>query len=503
VNLRDAWKHVRAPIALFGFLATAGIADAGNLKVSSFPDQAQIFVDGVFTGKVTPATIPTSDGPHVVSVKIPNSGWAASETTVLVDSANTDVTLTLLPVVLQGPIGPQGPAGSTGPTGPEGPQGPQGPQGTTGPTGHGGPQGPKGETGAQGPQGEVGPQGAEGPSGAEGLQGPQGPAGATPNLDPVLAALTAHEDRLTALESHSGELQDALDRIAALEVQVSALQTEQASLDSQASALASSLVGSIARCSFPTAQVGLAYGALVAPGGGCRFTWSVVEGALPPGLSLTSSGGVSGTPSEAGTFAFTLFAADDETQATVPSSIVVASSPSPPPPLLTDSFSGISSLLWSDTCVSALTISTPGNPGSSMQLSGELTTVATYEVQAGIFVEADVLMPADGRSSSLVLKSNSGCGWSNGSVEIRLAGGVATYFANGSQVFVESSLSTTVFHKLRIVIMSNGSVSCLRNGVVKATANVAPVSAIRLSLWSTVTSLSDHTRFDNALIQRP
>jgi hypothetical protein len=56
----------------------------------------------------------------------------------------------------------------------------------------------------------------------------------------------------------------------------------------------------------PAASVGVAYsGALIVSGGTAPYTWSVVAGALPPGLMLSAQGTFSGTPTQAGTFLFT------------------------------------------------------------------------------------------------------------------------------------------------------------------------------------------------------
>jgi hypothetical protein len=59
--------------------------------------------------------------------------------------------------------------------------------------------------------------------------------------------------------------------------------------------------------SLPAATVGVPYNAtLTAAGGIPPYTWTIISGALPPGLSLSSAGVISGTPTSAGTFNFTV-----------------------------------------------------------------------------------------------------------------------------------------------------------------------------------------------------
>ncbi|RKY15907.1 MAG: hypothetical protein DRP63_06310 [Planctomycetota bacterium] len=64
--------------------------------------------------------------------------------------------------------------------------------------------------------------------------------------------------------------------------------------------------------SLPDAVVGTPYSThLKATGGSSPYTWSVTNGSLPPGLSLDSSSGlVSGTPTNAGVYAFTVAVTD-------------------------------------------------------------------------------------------------------------------------------------------------------------------------------------------------
>jgi large repetitive protein len=82
--------------------------------------------------------------------------------------------------------------------------------------------------------------------------------------------------------------------------------------------------------SLPNGTVGTAYSqTLAASGGAVPYTWSVIVGSLPQGLTLSAAGAISGTPSTAGTASFTVQVKDSVgTTATEPLSIVVN-----PPPL--------------------------------------------------------------------------------------------------------------------------------------------------------------------------
>jgi hypothetical protein len=77
----------------------------------------------------------------------------------------------------------------------------------------------------------------------------------------------------------------------------------------------------------PTGTVGTAYPArtFAATGGTGRYTWSRASGALPPGLSLSGAGRLSGTPTRTGTYAFVVRATDSAgRRATLSTSVRVA-----------------------------------------------------------------------------------------------------------------------------------------------------------------------------------
>jgi len=87
---------------------------------------------------------------------------------------------------------------------------------------------------------------------------------------------------------------------------------------------------SITTSSLPADTVNIAYNqALAATGGTGALTWSLNAGTLPTGLSLTSGGSITGTPTAAGTSNFTVKATDTLTaSATKALSIVVNAAPS-------------------------------------------------------------------------------------------------------------------------------------------------------------------------------
>lgn len=66
----------------------------------------------------------------------------------------------------------------------------------------------------------------------------------------------------------------------------------------------------ITTTSLPSAHVRTAYSDSLTASGTAPITWAVTSGSLPPGLSLSSIGVISGTPSSTGTYSFTVQAKD-------------------------------------------------------------------------------------------------------------------------------------------------------------------------------------------------
>ncbi|MBU0655975.1 MAG: cellulase family glycosylhydrolase [Gammaproteobacteria bacterium] len=89
----------------------------------------------------------------------------------------------------------------------------------------------------------------------------------------------------------------------------------------------------ITTTSLPQSTVGTAFSAqATVTEGTAPYTWSIASGSLPNGLSLSSGGLVSGTPSTAGTFTFTLKVSDSKGLSDTQSlSMTVTAAPPPPP----------------------------------------------------------------------------------------------------------------------------------------------------------------------------
>lgn len=82
----------------------------------------------------------------------------------------------------------------------------------------------------------------------------------------------------------------------------------------------------IRTATLPPGEVGVAYAArLEATGGTGAYTWSLADGALPDGLTLSGSGEISGTPTALGSATFTVRVTDEASAThTRPFTVVVA-----------------------------------------------------------------------------------------------------------------------------------------------------------------------------------
>ena len=99
-------------------------------------------------------------------------------------------------------------------------------------------------------------------------------------------------------------------------------------------------VPTVATTSLPGGQVGTAYSqSLAATGGTPPYGWTLDAGSLPAGLSLSSGGAITGTPTSAGPSTFTVRVTDSLSQ-TATKELTIAVAPPPVPTISTTSLPG-------------------------------------------------------------------------------------------------------------------------------------------------------------------
>ena len=147
----------------------------------------------------------------------------------------------------------------------------------------------------------------------------------------------------------------------------------------------------ITTSSLSSGTVGVSYTASLSASGTTPITWSKTSGDLPGGLTLSTSGDISGTPTTAGTFAFVVQAVNDAGTDSADLSITIASADAPGLPIILTtslasgtrgiaytaslSAAGAPTISWSLTSgdlPGGLTLSTSGD------ISGTPTTAGTF-----------------------------------------------------------------------------------------------------------------------------
>jgi Putative Ig domain/Protein of unknown function (DUF1565) len=136
----------------------------------------------------------------------------------------------------------------------------------------------------------------------------------------------------------------------------------------------------ISTTSLPSGAVGQAYSAsLSATGGNTPYTWSLGSGDLPEGLSLSSSGAISGTPTTAGSSTFSTVVTDPGQQSAQKSFSISIANPS-----------GSCEATGGGVCRYVSPIGSDSNPGTSA------APFRTIQKAADVVNPGDVVIVADG-----------------------------------------------------------------------------------------------------------
>ena len=160
---------------------------------------------------------------------------------------------------------------------------------------------------------------------------------------------------------------------------------------------------SITTTSLPSDRTGTRYAATLEAAGTQPITWSIIAGSLPSGLELDgASGGISGTPSSSGNFAFTVNASNVAGSASRDLTITITRvdpSPSPSPSSLTITTSSLpsgrlgtrySASLSASSSVSSWAVSSGSLPdGLELDSSGVITGLPSKVGRFTFTVSAD------------------------------------------------------------------------------------------------------------------
>jgi hypothetical protein len=140
---------------------------------------------------------------------------------------------------------------------------------------------------------------------------------------------------------------------------------------------------SVTTTSLPGANQNAAYSATIsATGGTTPYTWSIISGSLPAGLTLgTSSGIISGTPTGSGTSTFTVQVMDANAQTATASLTLTVNAQAQPPVITTTSLPG-----GTQNAAYSATVSATGGttPYSWSIVSGSLPAGLTLGTSSGV-----------------------------------------------------------------------------------------------------------------------
>jgi hypothetical protein len=243
----------------------------------------------------------------------------------------------------------------------------------------------------------------------------------------------------------------------------------------------------ISTSSLPAGTLGLAYSStLSATGGASPYSWSVSSGTLPTGLSLSSSGAISGTPTVAGSYPFTV-AVKDAASASASKSLGITVATAAPPAV------SISSPANGATVSGTFVVSGVASDGvaiSSVQLSVDAGAFTTVSGTSSWSYSLNSNSLSNG-SHSLSAKVNDSAGKSATSSLVDFTVNNAststdcTLFASpsGSSGNSGTSPSSPKSFAAAAAASSPGSVVCLLGGTYNLSSSFTPPNSGSPSSW--------------------
>src|SRR5438477_5480409 len=245
----------------------------------------------------------------------------------------------------------------------------------------------------------------------------------------------------------------------------------------------------VGTASLPNASQSVAYSqALTASGGTSPYSWSVSSGTLPTGLSLSSTGTISGTPTVAGAFPFTVAvkdAASASASASLSINVVTAAPPtvsisSPANGATVSGTTTVSGVASDGLTITSVQVSVDG--GSFANASG--TTNWSFSLNTNSFSNGSHTLSAK-VSDSAGLSATSSV--ANFSVNNASTSSDCTLFASPSGSSSNSGTSSSSPKSFSSAASASGpgSVVCLLGGTYTLSSSFSPPTSGSPSSWIT------------------
>jgi hypothetical protein len=182
----------------------------------------------------------------------------------------------------------------------------------------------------------------------------------------------------------------------------------------------------ITTTSLPGGLTGTAYNQTLTATGTSPITWSLASGSLPTGLTLSSSGAISGTPTTAGTSNFTVKATNNAGSDTKMLSIAISATTVPPTITTTSLPGGLTGTAYNQTL-----IATGTSPITWSLAGGSLPTGLTLS-SSGVISGT----PATAGTSNFTVKATNSAGSDTKMLSIYIENGVGVAEQNSSNITI-------------------------------------------------------------------
>lgn len=255
----------------------------------------------------------------------------------------------------------------------------------------------------------------------------------------------------------------------------------------------------------PDSTKGTAYStSLLVSGGTAPFTWTVTGGSLPPGLTLSGAGAISGTPTTVGSYSFTAQVADSDpgtpqtasrtfALATLPSALVITSTSPLPAGVTTTAYSqtlqasgGTAPYSWSasGTLPTGLSLASNGTISGTPSAAGTYNFTATVvdstspqktASQAFQITITTYVPPLAGGTYTVRLSASGGTAPYSFAIS---SGGLPTGMILASDGTLSGDPSVSGTYTFTVTITDSVSATATQTYVISVNSSTAPTSGI-------------------------